>query len=79
MGQPIPFRWEKCKLETTSYGHGITTTPLQVAKGYSIIANGGYDIKPTLIKKNLKNQVRKRIFKIKKFLEKIIPILRKNL
>ena len=38
VGQPIPFRWGKCKLATTSYGHGITTTPLQVAKGYSIIA-----------------------------------------
>ena len=56
VGQPIPFTWGKCKLATTSYGHGITTTPLQVAKGYSIIANGGYDIKPTLIKKDLKNE-----------------------
>ena len=40
VGQPIPFRWGKCKLATTSFGHGITTTPLQLAKGYSIIANG---------------------------------------
>ena len=76
MGQPIPFRWGKCKLATTSYGHGITTTPLQVAKGYSIIANGGYDIKPTLIKKSLKKQVRKRILN-KEISEKINPILRK--
>ena len=76
VGQPIPFRWGKCKLATTSYGHGITTTPLQVAKGYSIIANGGYDIKPTLIKKDLKNQVRKRILN-KGISEKINPILRK--
>ena len=76
VGQPIPFRWGKCKLATISYGHGITTTPLQVAKGYSIIANGGYDIKPTLIKKDLKNQVRKRILN-KGISEKINPILRK--
>ena len=51
VGQPIPFRWGKCKLATVSFGHGITTTPLQLAKGYAIIANGGFEIKPSLIKK----------------------------
>ena len=56
VGNPIPFKWGKCKLATSAYGHGITTTPLQLAKAYAIIANGGYKIKPTLIKKekNLK-------------------------
>ena len=49
VGQPLNFRWGKCKLATTSFGHGITTTPLQLAKAYSIISNGGYDIKPSLI------------------------------
>ncbi len=46
----------KIQLATSAYGHGITTTPLQLAKAYAIIANGGYKIKPTLIKKekNLK-------------------------
>ena len=52
VGQPIEFKWGKCKLATASFGHGITTTPLQLAKAYSIISNGGFDIKPTLIKKN---------------------------
>jgi len=61
VGKPIPFNWGKCKLATVSYGHGITTTPLQLAKGYSIIANGGFDIKPTLIKKNIKNNLKKKI------------------
>ena len=51
VGNPIPFKWGKCKLATSAYGHGITTTPLQLAKAYAIIANGGYKIKPTLIKK----------------------------
>ncbi len=51
VGNPIPFNWGKCKLATTAYGHGITTTPLQLAKAYAIISNGGYKIKPTLIKK----------------------------
>ena len=44
-------RWGKCKLATVAFGHGIATTLLQLAKGYSIITNGGYEIKPTLIKK----------------------------
>ena len=42
----------KCKLATASYGHGIATTILQLAKGYAILSNGGFDIKPTLINKN---------------------------
>ena len=77
VGQPIPFRWGKCKLATSSYGHGITTTPLQLAKGYSIITNGGHDIRPTLIKKySSKKEIKKRILK-EGVSEKINPILRK--
>ena len=64
VGEPIPFRWGKCKLATVSFGHGITTTLLQLAKGYAIITNGGFEIKPSLIKKKLEdNQNQKRIIK----------------
>ena len=55
VGEPIPFKWGKCKLATASFGHGITTTPLQLAKAYAIISNGGLDVKPTLIKKDSTN------------------------
>jgi len=48
IGQPHNFKWEKCKLETVSFGHGITTTPLQAAAAYASMTNGGYIIKPTL-------------------------------
>ena len=51
IGQPLHFRWGKCKLATASFGHGITTTPLQLAKAYGIISNGGYQINPTLVLK----------------------------
>ena len=51
IGSPLNFKWNKCKLETVSYGHGITTTPLQAAAAYAAITNGGYIIKPSLIKK----------------------------
>jgi len=54
MGKPLPLKWGKCKLATVSFGHGISTTPLQVATAYAIISNGGYKIKPTLLKKEIK-------------------------
>ena len=76
IGEPIPFRWGKCKLATASFGHGITTTLLQLAKGYSIISNGGYNINPTLIKKELNQRKKNRILK-KEVSKKINPILRK--
>ena len=44
IGKPIKFNWGKCPLATASFGHGITTTLLQLAKAYAIIANGGYKI-----------------------------------
>jgi len=52
VGTPLSFEWENCALETASYGHGITTTPLQLARAYAIIGNGGYAIEPTLMKNN---------------------------
>ena len=52
IGQPLSFNWGKCKLATASYGHGITTTILQLTNAYSIIANGGYKIEPTLVMKD---------------------------
>jgi cell division protein FtsI (penicillin-binding protein 3) len=54
VGTPLSFKWKKCTLETASFGHGITTTPLQLAKAYAIISNGGHKINPTiLLKKNI--------------------------
>ncbi len=77
VGQPLPFKWGKCKLATTSFGHGITTTPLQLAKGYSIITNGGYYIKPTLIKQNILQKETKNKILNDGVSKKINPILRK--
>ena len=42
VGKPLNFKWNKCKLETVSFGHGITTTPLQAAAAYATISNGGF-------------------------------------
>ena len=54
VGNPINFNWNKCKLETISFGHGITTTPLQAVSIYATLANGGKLVKPNLIKNNKK-------------------------
>ena len=53
LGTPHSLKWNKCKLETISYGHGITTTPLQAATAYAAMVNGGYYVKPTLKKDTL--------------------------
>ena len=46
----LKFKWNKCKLETVSFGHGIATTPLQAATAtYAALTNGGKIIKPTII------------------------------
>ena len=68
-------RWGKCKLLTIGFGHGIATTLLQLTKGYSIISNGGFEISPTLIKKDNYNKA-KRILN-KEVSKKLNPILRK--
>ena len=45
VGVPHEFKWNKCKLETVSFGHGITTTPLQATALYAAVSNGGNLIK----------------------------------
>ena len=60
VGKPLAFKWGDCKLKTVSYGHGITTTPIQLARGYAILSNGGYHINPTLIKTKFDNLKRKK-------------------
>ena len=74
-GKPIEFTWGKCPLATASFGHGITTTLLQLTKAYSILANGGYNIQPKLIKETKK--IKKEKILDQKVSDKILPILRK--
>ena len=75
VGNPIDFKWNKCKLETVSFGHGITTTPLQAVRVYASLANGGNIIQPHLIKNSKKNK-NKKLISEKTSLE-IVNILRK--
>ncbi len=75
IGNPIKFKWNKCKLETISFGHGITTTPLQAVAVYASLTNGGIIVKPTLVKKDKKNKPKRLISS--KTSEDINKILRK--
>jgi len=76
VGKPIKFNWGKCPLATASFGHGITTTLLQLTKAYAIIANGGYEINPTIIVKTRNLNDKKKILN-DEVSKKILPILRK--
>ena len=75
VGKPIKFNWGKCPLATASFGHGITTTLIQLAKAYSIIVNGGYNVHPKLIMNSKKNKKEKILNE--EVSRKILPILRK--
>ncbi len=75
IGTPLSFKWNKCKLETISYGHGIAVTPLQAAATYATLSNGGNLIKPTIVKENIFKE-KKRIISSKTS-EEINNILRK--
>ncbi len=48
----LPAKWPEIVTITTSYGHGMSASPLHLATAYASIANGGIKIKPTLIKQD---------------------------
>jgi len=75
VGETQMGRWGKCRLLTIGFGHGIATTLLQLTKGYSIVSNGGFEVSPTLIKRN-KYKISKRILN-EEVSKKLNPILRK--
>ncbi|OYW59552.1 MAG: cell division protein FtsI [Rhodobacterales bacterium 32-66-7] len=48
----IPKRWPEIVTITTSYGHGMSASPMHLAAAYAAIANGGVMLKPTLLKRD---------------------------
>ncbi len=45
----VPSSKQLLEQATISFGHGLATTPLQIATAYAVFANGGYRIQPRLI------------------------------
>ena len=71
------YDFGKCRLATASFGHGVATTILQLAKGYAVLSNGGYEIKPTLIYREKKiNKKNERILN-KGISKQVVSALRK--
>ncbi|MGB1240503.1 MAG: peptidoglycan D,D-transpeptidase FtsI family protein [Candidatus Pelagibacter sp.] len=71
------YNFGKCKLATASFGHGVATTILQLAKGYAVISNGGYDIKPSLINKTRESNKKKTKLINEGVSQQVVKILRK--
>jgi len=46
----VPARWPEIVTITASYGHGLSSSPLNLAAAYATIANGGITVTPTLLK-----------------------------
>ncbi|MFT6984528.1 MAG: cell division protein FtsI (penicillin-binding protein 3) [Psychromonas sp.] len=47
---PIQHRWSDFELATMSFGYGITTTTLQLAKAYAILGSGGIEYPISILK-----------------------------
>jgi cell division protein FtsI (penicillin-binding protein 3) len=58
-------RWSKFELATLSWGHGVAITPIQLARFYTTLANGGIKTPLTILKQDtdsLAKQKNERIF-----------------
>ncbi len=50
-GKPLlPPNWSELSAMTISYGHGLSATPLHLASAYAAIANGGFLVRPTILR-----------------------------
>ncbi len=43
-------RWSKLSITRIPFGHEVLVTPLQMCRAYSILANGGYAVKPHIVR-----------------------------
>src|SRR4029077_18457301 len=48
----LPKRWSDLNTITISFGHGLSVAPLQAVMGINALANGGYLIPPTFMKRS---------------------------
>jgi cell division protein FtsI (penicillin-binding protein 3) len=69
------MKWDNCTLATASYGHGISTTPIQLASAYATLVNGGYKVYPTLVKQD--QTIKKERILSEETSKKMVKMLRK--
>lgn len=51
-----PAKWSPLQYATIAFGQGIATTPLQMTMAFAAIANGGYLLKPYIVKQVVSNE-----------------------
>lgn len=49
-------RWSKYSVTRIPFGHEVMVTPLQICRAYCILANGGYVVKPHIVRAIVDNQ-----------------------
>ncbi|MEO1028105.1 MAG: penicillin-binding protein 2 [Pseudomonadota bacterium] len=58
----LPPVWDELAYATTSYGHGISVSPLAFASAFAAFANNGEMIAPTLLEDNIGEAPPQRVF-----------------
>ena len=46
----VPKKWPEIVTITAAYGHGLSSSPINLAAAYATIANGGIKVTPTLLR-----------------------------
>ena len=49
-------KWSKYSVTRIPFGHEVMVTPLQICRAYSILANGGYVVKPHIVRAVVNNR-----------------------
>ncbi len=51
LAKPLtPKKWSELSTMTISYGHGLSSSPLHLATAYATLANGGYQVTPSILR-----------------------------
>ena len=58
---PDPQKWHELDRATLSYGYGLASTALQLARGYMVLANGGI-LQPISFIKRIETSVGRRVY-----------------
>ncbi|MBS0621168.1 MAG: penicillin-binding protein 2 [Verrucomicrobia bacterium] len=70
------LEWSKATPYSIAFGHNILVSSVQMLRAYAILANGGYDVKPTLVRKVIRQ---KRDGEAEVLLDNTLPKERKRL
>ena len=57
----LPKVWSELSTMTIAYGHGLAVSPLHLAAAYATITNGGFVVKPTILKKQGQTVIGERV------------------